>query len=57
MDPAILQDPTASGRGDDLASRIAALRKANERLNQVAGQIGRQARAIRQRATALRKQK
>ncbi len=54
LDPAILKDPASPERGDSLRARLAALKSAGARLNDVAGKLSTQARDLRQRAKTLR---
>jgi hypothetical protein len=57
MDPAILKDPKLGVKGEGLKARIAALKRAGERLRRVAGQLAGQAGDLRRRAKTLRTQK
>jgi hypothetical protein len=53
MDPSLLTD-LKQGKGESATSRLAALKKASERLRQVAGKLSSQAQELRQRAKQLR---
>jgi hypothetical protein len=57
MDPSILGDLKQSTQSDNLAARLAALKKASNRLRQVADQLSTQSKDLRRRAKQLRTQK
>jgi len=57
MDPSILNDLKQSTKSDTLAARLAALKKASNRLRQVADQLSTQSKELRRRAKQLRTQK
>lgn len=57
LDPAVLQELKQSSRSNNLQTRIMLLKKANERLNQVAQHLAKQSKYFRDRANQLRKQK
>lgn len=56
LDPALLRDPSGVESRESLRARIAALKKAGERLKQVAGKLASQASDLRRRARSLRTQ-
>jgi hypothetical protein len=56
LDPALLRDPAGAESREGLRARIAALKKAGERLKQVAGKLASQASDLRRRAKSLRTQ-
>ena len=56
LDPSLLRDPAGAESRDGLRARIAALKKAGERLRQVAGKLSTQASDLRRRAKTLRTQ-